>query len=101
MTESICEEATRIVGGDRRQDYGGVRGSFDRIAQGWSGILGAPVTGEQVALCMLFLKVIRESHANKRDNRVDMIGYTLCLDQMLAEGGHDGADFGAMPDVQA
>ena len=82
MLNPIEVEARTIVEGSRRQDYGGVRQSFDRIAQGWSGILGIDVTGEQVALCMIYLKIIRESHAEKRDNRVDIIGYTLCLDDM-------------------
>ncbi|MHB8511466.1 MAG: DUF6378 domain-containing protein [Actinomycetota bacterium] len=62
--ETILEEAARIVGGDRRQDYGGVRGSFDRIAKGWSSILGIDVTGEQVGLCMIaFLRALPRADA--------------------------------------
>ena len=85
--ETIFEEANRIVGGDRRQDYGGVRGSFDKIAMVWAAVLGVDVAGEQVALCMIGLKLVRESHVHKRDNRVDIAGYVLCLDQMLCAGG--------------
>lgn len=80
--ESIFEEATRIVGGTRRQDYGSVRGSFDRIAKAWSAVLPCDVTGEHVALCMIGLKLVRESHAHKRDNLVDIAGYNLCLEQL-------------------
>ena len=80
--ETVFEEAERIVGGERRQDYGGVRGSFDKIALTWSAILDTAVTGEQVALCMIGLKLVRESHAHKRDNVVDIAGYARCIEKM-------------------
>ncbi len=81
---TIFDEAEAIVGGDRQQDYGGVRGSFDRIALTWSAILGCPVTGEQVGLCMISLKLVRESHRHKRDNLVDVCGYARALEQMTS-----------------
>ena len=56
MTETVLTEAERIVGGNRQQDYGGARGSFDKIAAVWSAILSIDVTGEQVALCMIGLE---------------------------------------------
>lgn len=82
---NIFEEAEKIVGGDRRQDYGGVRASFDRIALTWSAVLGIDVTGEQVGLCMIGLKLVRESHKHKRDNIVDIAGYARCLERMTEE----------------
>lgn len=86
MTETVLQEAERIVGGNRRQDYGGARGSFDKIAAVWAAILDVEVTGEQVALCMIGLKLIRESHAHKRDNVVDIAGYARCIEKM-GDGG--------------
>ncbi len=81
---TIFDEAEAIVGGDRQQDYGGPRGSFDRIALTWTAILGCPVTGEQVGLCMIGLKLVRESHRHKHDNLVDIAGYLKCLQQMTS-----------------
>lgn len=86
MAETIFEEAERIVGGARRQDYGDVRESFERIAMAWSAVLASPVTAEQVALCMIGLKLVRESHAHKRDNIVDVCGYARCLERMTEAG---------------
>ncbi len=81
-SETIFQEAERIVGGERRQDYGDVRESFTRIAKAWSAVLPCDVTAEQVALCMIGLKLVRESNAHKRDNLVDICGYTLCIERM-------------------
>lgn len=80
--KTIFEEAEVIVGGDRRQDYGDVRESFERIGKAWSAVLPCDVTAEQVALCMIGLKLVRESHAHKRDNVVDIAGYARCLEKM-------------------
>lgn len=86
MTSRIFDLAEKIVGGDRQQDYGGVRGSFDQIALVWSGVLGVMVSAEKVALCMIGLKLVRESHAHGDDNVVDIAGYALCLDQLTGDG---------------
>ena len=74
-TESVLQEADRLINGDRREAYGDVRWSFEAVAAGWAQILKAPVTAEQVALCMVWLKVMREVNGPKRDNLVDICGY--------------------------
>lgn len=75
MSESILMEAERIVNGERKDAYGDARLSFDNIATGWEVILGSKVSGRQVALCMAWLKICRESNSHKRDNLVDLAGY--------------------------
>ena len=93
--KDLCDEALQIVGIDRRAEYGDVEESFDAIALLWSGILGRETTGREVALCMMALKLVRESHLHKRDNLVDLIGYTLCLNELAPEepaAGEEGAD---------
>lgn len=77
--ETVLQEAERIIHGDRRQAYGGVKESFTKIAVVWSAILGNPVNASQVALCMTGLKLIREANRHKRDNVVDLIGYPAIL----------------------
>lgn len=78
--ETCCQEADRIVGGDRRAEYGPVSEGLTRTALIWSGILGVTVTPEQVCLCMVGLKVSRECHKHGRDSLVDICGYARVLE---------------------
>lgn len=80
--ETILQEAERLINGDRRDSYGNASESFSRIAMGWSLILGNQVTAEQVALCMVWLKISRQISSPKRDNLVDMAGYAELADQV-------------------
>lgn len=80
-TESICQEADRLVSFDRQDDYGHPLDDFTRTGRMWAAILGLPtVTPQQVALCMVAVKISRECHRPKRDNRTDGAGYLKCLD---------------------
>jgi len=80
--ESICSEADRIVSKDRNDDYGHPRDDFSRIADLWEAAFGWPVSAEDVGLAMILLKVSRELHRPKRDNRVDIAGYAKTLDMI-------------------
>jgi hypothetical protein len=90
--ESIESEARRLISSDRRTDYGSVKDSFNNIALVWTGILrnrkllsaDKYITGEEVALLMSALKLVREANKPKRDNRVDAVAYILLLDELLA-----------------
>lgn len=84
-TETILEEAQRLVHGDRGSAYGHPYDDFSRTAQIWSAILGTPVSAEQVSLCMVGLKISREVNKPKRDNRVDGAGYFETLDMVRQE----------------
>ena len=85
---SILEEAQGLVYGDRQGDYGHPRQDFTRTALLWTGVLmhklaeGEHITPEDVALCMVQVKISREVNKPKRDNRVDGAGYLLCLDRL-------------------
>jgi hypothetical protein len=74
-TMNILTEAQQIINGDRRNDYGHPLDNFTNIAAGWAVILGTEVTPEQVALCMAWSKIARQTHRPKRDNLVDACGY--------------------------
>lgn len=83
--ETILQEAQRLVYGDRQQDYGHPIEDFTRTGRMWAAILGLEtVTPEQVAMCMAALKISRECHRPKRDNRTDLAGYAATL-QMVRE----------------
>lgn len=71
----ITVEANDIVMGDRQDDYGHPYHDFFRTAKIWSAIIGVDVTPQQVALCMIGVKVSRECNKHKRDNLVDIAGY--------------------------
>lgn len=84
-TETILEEAQRLVHGDRGDSYGHPMDDFTRTGKFWAPILGLEeVTPEQVALCMTTLKISRELNKPKRDNRVDAAGYLETLDMIRA-----------------
>ena len=84
-SETILEEAQRLVHGDRGEAYGHPLDDFSRTAEIWSAILGIPVSAEQVSLCMVGLKISREVNKPKRDNRTDGAGYFETLDMVREE----------------
>ena len=84
MSETILQEAQRLVHGDRQADYGHPLDDFTRTAAMWSAILGYRVTAEQVGLCMCAVKISRECNRPKRDNLTDLAGYAATV-QMVKE----------------
>jgi hypothetical protein len=83
--ESALEEAQRLVHGDRNVAYGHPIVDYTRTGRMWGAILGIPDIDPRICcLMMAAVKISREVHAPKRDNRVDMAGYAECA-QMIAE----------------
>lgn len=77
---TLAADAVQAVTGPRQRDYAHPKVNFQRIANLWSIVLDVDITPEQVALCMIQVKVAREMNRHTRDNLVDIIGYTLTLD---------------------
>jgi Domain of unknown function (DUF6378) len=75
-------EAEATINGPRRGSYGDVHTSFGKIADMWSVILNRDTTSEEVALCMIALKLVREANAHKHDNVVDVMGYAGLLAEL-------------------
>jgi hypothetical protein len=76
--ETICAEADRLVSHDRQAQYGHPSEDFSRTAAMWEALLGLPpgaISPEQVAYCMIALKLSRLTHKYKRDSVVDIAGY--------------------------
>lgn len=83
-SETVLEEAQRLIVGDRNQAYDHPLDNFGRIAAIWSVIFGIPVSEEQVGLAMVGVKIAREAYSPKRDNLVDGAGYFGTI-QMVKE----------------
>ena len=82
---TLAADAIQAVTGPRQRDYAHPKINFQRIANLWSIILDVDITPEQVALCMIQVKVAREMNRHTRDNLVDLIGYTLTLDACMED----------------
>ena len=80
---SPCGEALKIVSGPRRAAYGDAAKSLRTIADLWGPILKRPVTNEEVALCMIQLKIARELNKHQDDNLTDICGYAEILAQSI------------------
>ena len=81
----IAAYAAELVSGERQEAYGHPLDNFTRASQIWGVILGCEVTPEQVALCMVGMKLAREAHLSKPDTVVDGIGYFLTLGMIREE----------------
>lgn len=82
---TICEEANSIVYGDRNKVYGHPLDNFEQTAALWSAILRLHVTAEQVGLCMIAVKLSRETNKHGRDNLVDIAGYAETVQRVVEE----------------
>ena len=85
--EPVETHAQQLVrNGARQAVYGPPRRDFSRTAKIWSGILGTDVTPEDVALCMVGLKMSRlKATPDHGDSIVDSIGYMIAYSR-LGEG---------------
>ena len=82
---NILKEAEKAVYKDRQKDYGSVSENFGTIASLWSTVLTTEVTAEQVAMCMIQVKVARQINKPKRDNLVDIAGYAATIEKLQNE----------------
>lgn len=86
----VLAEAMDLINGDRQEAYGPPSENFQRIAAGWSVILGNDISPDQVALCMAWLKIARLANgkhgANGKhvDSYIDGAAY-MALAAELAE----------------
>ena len=83
---SLKEQARTLVDGERQADYGEPVEHMRRVADAWSAVLRRPITPEEVCLCLATLKLVREGHRPKRDNREDAIGYLDILERVHSHG---------------
>jgi hypothetical protein len=86
-TETVLQEADRLIHGDRNADYGHPADDFARTGRIWGAVLGLPdIPPETVGLMMCGLKMSRECHQHGRDNLTDLAGYAGTV-QMVHDRG--------------
>lgn len=86
--KGVLAEAYGLVHGPKDADYGHPLQDFARVGRIWGAVLGIPdVPPDKVALCLIGLKVARESYRPKRDTIVDIAGYAETLALIRQEEG--------------
>ena len=76
QARDVCLRAADLVAGDRARQHGDAGRVHNHIAQLWATYLGTPITGHDVALMMVLLKVARARNGVQNpDNYLDICGY--------------------------
>lgn len=98
--QNILEEANSVVGPqDRGVDYGHPLDNFEmeaKLMNVWldyrnrneldpQAKIHGQLTAKDMAIHKLFMKIAREANRHKRDNSVDLAGYSWCLEEMILE----------------
>lgn len=90
--ESALQEAHRLVHGARQGAYGHPIDDYTRTGRMWGAILGIGDIDPRVCcLMMAAVKISREVHSPKRDNRVDLAGYAECAELVAVRQIEDAA----------
>jgi hypothetical protein len=80
----MLQQAHEIIYGARQQEYGPALENFQNIADLWSVILKTEVTADQVAMCMIQVKVARLIQAPGHfDSWMAIAGYAGCKEKMM------------------
>lgn len=87
--ESILQEAERLTNGDRQAQYGHCLDDYTRTSALFNALfahkLKEPFAPQDLMLTMVLVKLSREAHLPKRDNRTDAAGYLNCIQMSIDE----------------
>jgi hypothetical protein len=99
----LLHRAHDIIHGQRQQDYGDTLQNFAHIAMFWQATLatklapGQKISPEDVALCMMQVKVARLAKSPKhQDSILDAAGYIGCYDKLQKERWNGAKFLGAI-----
>ena len=93
ISKEILEEANKLIGGDRNDDYGDKLTNHQNIAALWSVFLRKNITPHDVAMCMALVKVARLMHAHKKDSYLDLAAYAAIAGEIEARTNKDNQSF--------
>lgn len=86
--EKLFTDASNVINGERQDVYGNPEDSFDGIAHRWTEYLKARygfehrLNKKDATFMMMEFKMERQKNQNKRDNLIDIAGYTAIHDDM-------------------
>jgi hypothetical protein len=76
VPQTVLEEATTLVHGDRAKDYGHPATVYATVGRIWGAMLGIDdLSAARVCLMLAAMKVGRHATRPKRDNLIDCAGY--------------------------
>lgn len=88
----MLHKAEALINGQRQADYGDKLQNFSQIAMIWQGLLATKlgsaevITAEDVALCMIGVKMARLAKTpDHADSVLDIAGYAGCYDKLQEE----------------
>jgi hypothetical protein len=79
---NILEQANNIVfkrGEEKERQYGPMKESMEKAATLASTMCNKEITAKDLYLCMVALKMSRESYSKKYDNVLDSIAYLAAM----------------------
>lgn len=91
MSESILQEAQRIVDGARQNDYGHPLDNHGTTANMWNAFLSRKhglefkLDAEDVCMLNILQKISRQANRYTRDNLVDVAGYARNVEMVRNE----------------
>jgi len=86
VTESILQEAQRLIHGERNKNYGHPRENFADIAVLFTAYLDKEIDEIDVANLMILVKVARvKGTGYHRDSYTDIAGYAGCVERIYEE----------------
>ena len=82
----ILETAAGLVGGDRAEQHGDFKMMHKRVADLWSTYLRTDIRADEVAFCMVLLKLARaEIGRHNPDDGVDAAAYAALWAALLED----------------
>ena len=85
---NILEEANKIVNErseEKTRQYGPFGEGMERAAQIASGATGKALDARDMFICLVALKLSRESYNHKEDNLLDAVAYLGALNNYIDE----------------
>lgn len=87
VSETVCQEADRLVSSDRGNDYGHPYDDYKRTTETFNALSGHNLSPLDGIMFMVCVKLSRLRHKFKRDSLVDAIGYLKCFEMSIKKGG--------------
>lgn len=85
---NILEEANKIINlrsEEKERMYGPFEEGMERAAMIASGCTGKTITANDIYICLVALKLSRQSYNHKEDNLLDAVAYLGALNNYLTK----------------